>query len=130
MSGQQKRLVFTDGIKNKFAFEGYADGVYAIIGPFENFTHDQEFQNDLETLCRKFNLKHGHLSKAKFDQLERGRSNWQPIDTAPKNKRVLVRTLIENHRLVIGFQQKEGIWLDELMQPMHFAPLEWQPLPT
>ncbi len=66
----QKRLVFTDGLKNKFAFQEYADGVYAIIGPFENFTSDPEFQDELTELCRRYNLKHGHLSQEKYIELK------------------------------------------------------------
>lgn len=65
----QKRCVFTDGLKNKFAFQDYEDGVYAIIGPFKNFTHDPEFQDELTQLCRKYNLKHGHLSQKRYDEL-------------------------------------------------------------
>jgi hypothetical protein len=63
MASRKKRLVFTDGLKNPFAFREYEEGVYAIIGPFENFTHDPEFQDELTELCRKYNLKHGHLSQ-------------------------------------------------------------------
>ena len=68
----RKRLVFTGGLKNKFAFHDYEDGIYAIIGPFENFTHDTEFQDELTELCRKYNLKHGHLSQEKYERLAAG----------------------------------------------------------
>jgi hypothetical protein len=70
----QKRCVFTDGLKNKFAFQEYEDGVYCIIGPFEGFTADQEFQTELENLCRRYNLKHGHLSQMRYDELTAPRS--------------------------------------------------------
>jgi hypothetical protein len=67
----KKRLVFTDGLKNKFAFQEYDDGVYAIIGPFEGFTADSKFQDELTDLCRRYNVEHGHLSKRRYKQLAR-----------------------------------------------------------
>lgn len=70
----RKRLVFTDGLKNKFAFQEYEEGVYAIIGPLETFTSDPEFQDELTELCRRYNLKHGHLSQEKYDELAHNRS--------------------------------------------------------
>lgn len=66
----RKRLVFTDGLKNKFAFQDFEDGVYAIIGPFGNFTHDPELQDALTEVCRRYNLKHGHLSPEKYQRLK------------------------------------------------------------
>jgi hypothetical protein len=70
----RKRCVFTDGLTNKFAFQEYEEGVYCIIGPFKGFTADQDLQNDLEDLCRRYNLKYGHLSQEKYDELTAGRS--------------------------------------------------------
>jgi hypothetical protein len=65
----KKRCVFTDGLKNKFAFQEYEEGVYCIIGPFEGFMADLDFQKDLENLCRRYNLKHGHLSQKRYEEL-------------------------------------------------------------
>ncbi|WP_375413053.1 hypothetical protein [uncultured Bradyrhizobium sp.] len=76
-SALKKRLIFTDGIKNRFAFQEYEDGIYAIIGPFDNFTADAEFQDELTELCRRYNLKHGHLSKEKYAALSEGRDDLQ-----------------------------------------------------
>ena len=70
----KKRLVFTDGLKNKFAFQEYEEGVYAIIGPFSGFTADPAFQDELTELCRRYNLQHGHLSKKKYKELTAARS--------------------------------------------------------
>lgn len=69
LSHLSKRLVFTDGLKNPHSFQDYADGVYAIIGPFADFTADESFQDELLELCRKYNLEHGHLSKKKYRAL-------------------------------------------------------------
>jgi hypothetical protein len=69
MNGERKRCVFTSGLKNRFAFHDYQDGVYCIIGPFANFTTDPDFQKELENLCRRFNLTHGHLSQQRYDEL-------------------------------------------------------------
>jgi len=67
-----KRAVFTDGIKNRFAFQDYADGVYAIVGPFSTFTSDTALQDGIVDLVRLYNLEHGHLSKDKYRKLARG----------------------------------------------------------
>jgi hypothetical protein len=59
-------------------------------------------------------------------------SEWQPIETAPVNKRVLVHVPIKKHRLVIGTQVSLGdkfLWLDEAMQPMVYPPTAWMSLP-
>lgn len=73
--GRSKRCVFTDGLKNKHAFQEFEEGVYCIIGPFTGFTSDPEFQNVLEDLCRRFNVKHGHLSPERYHQLSKGRTS-------------------------------------------------------
>lgn len=70
----RKRLVFTDGLKNKFAFQEYEEGVYAIIGPFDGFTADPEFQDELTELCRRYNLKRGHLSQERYNEVTHSRS--------------------------------------------------------
>jgi hypothetical protein len=63
-----------------------------------------------------------------IDEALKGR--WQPIETAPKSKRVLVFVPIKNHRLVIGWQTMDiGLWLDEKMEPMSYPPTHWMPLP-
>ena len=66
----KKRLVFTDGLGNPYAFQDYEKGVYAIIGPFESHTSDSEFQDELSDLCRRYNLKHGHLSEKRYAELK------------------------------------------------------------
>ena len=56
---------------------------------------------------------------------------WQPIETAPPEKMVLVCVAaIERHRLVIGLLSKDGIWLDEMLRPMRYPPTHWRPLPS
>jgi hypothetical protein len=54
---------------------------------------------------------------------------WQPIETAPKGKRILVCVPIVKHRLVIALQNDFGMFLDEQMQPMQYPPFWWMPLP-
>ncbi len=57
-------------------------------------------------------------------------TTWQPItETTPVSRRVLVRVPIEKHRIVIGLLTKDGLWLDERLQPIPFVPTEWQELP-
>lgn len=67
----RKRLVFTDGLKNPYAFQEFEDGVYAIVGPLSTFTADPDFVAELTDLCRRYNLQHGHLSKEKYRKLAR-----------------------------------------------------------
>ena len=57
-------------------------------------------------------------------------TNWQTIETAPVNKRVLVFVPIKNHRLVIALKTEYGLWLREDMQPMSYPPTHWMHLPT
>jgi len=64
------------------------------------------------------------------EDIRRLAPTWQPIETAPVGKRILVKVPIDNHRLVIGLLTKEGIWLGEMMQPMAFVPPHWQALPA
>mgnify|MGYP007100157105 CR=1 FL=1 len=54
---------------------------------------------------------------------------WQPIETAPEGKRILVCVPIVRHRLVIAFKNDFGLFLDEQMQPMPYPPFWWMPLP-
>ena len=54
---------------------------------------------------------------------------WQPIDTAPSEKRILVCVPILKHRLVIAYKNNLGIFLDESLQPMEYSPYWWMPLP-
>jgi hypothetical protein len=72
--GRQKRCVFTDGLKNKHAFQEFEEGVYCVIGPFTGFTSDTELQDELENICRRFNLRHGHLSQDRYEKLTKGRA--------------------------------------------------------
>ena len=55
---------------------------------------------------------------------------WQPIETAPISKRFLAYVPIDNIRLFIAMKTREGLLLDEQMQPMHFPATHWMPLPT
>jgi hypothetical protein len=56
---------------------------------------------------------------------------WQPIEMAPTDKRVLVCVAeIPKHRRVIALKSKQGLWLDEQLQPMAYPPSHWQPLPA
>jgi hypothetical protein len=61
---------------------------------------------------------------------EDGDTNWQPIETAPVNERVLVFVPITHHRLVIALQTEYGVWLREDLQPMSYPPTRWMNLPT
>lgn len=70
----RKRCVFTNSIGNNHAFKDYEEGVYCVIGPFGDFSADPEFQDELEDLCRRYNLKHGHLSQEKYDLLRQSHS--------------------------------------------------------
>lgn len=70
----RKRLIFTDGLGNPYAFKEFEGGVYAIIGPFAGHTADPEFQDELTELCRRYNLKHGYLSQDKYDELTHSHS--------------------------------------------------------
>ena len=54
---------------------------------------------------------------------------WQPIETAPEGKRILVCVPIVRHRLVIAFKNNFGMFIDEQMQPMQYPPFWWMPLP-
>lgn len=62
-------------------------------------------------------------------------TQWQPIETAPTGKRVLVCVAsIQKHRCVIALKVGFGrtgdeLWLAENMQPMTFHPSHWMPLP-
>lgn len=61
---------------------------------------------------------------------EGGDTNWQPIETAPVNERVLVFVPIKHHRLVIAMKTEYGVWLREDLQPMSYPPTHWTWLPT
>ena len=55
---------------------------------------------------------------------------WQEIETAPIGMRFLAYCYpIENHRVVIAFKTKEGIVLDEFMEPLPWPLTHWMPLP-
>lgn len=54
---------------------------------------------------------------------------WNPIETAPSGKRILVCVPIEQHRLVIALKNNFGLFLDEGMQPMQYPPFWWMTLP-
>jgi hypothetical protein len=58
-------------------------------------------------------------------------SEWQPIDTAPKDgRRFLAYVPIEGHRLVIAMYSRQGLLLNENCQPMPYPATEWMPLPA
>jgi len=52
---RQTRLIFTDGPGR--AMPEHAGKVFALIGPFENFTDKPELRNALELLVRGSNLE-------------------------------------------------------------------------
>jgi hypothetical protein len=56
-------------------------------------------------------------------------SDWQPIETAPTNTRLLVFVPIKHHRLVLAMKTEYGLWLKEDLQPMSFPPSHWMLLP-
>lgn len=56
---------------------------------------------------------------------------WLPIDTAPREGQwFLAFVPIKHHRLVMAMCGKEGILLNENLQPMAFPATEWHPLPA
>lgn len=57
-------------------------------------------------------------------------TTWQPIETAPVGKRIIVCVPIVNHRLVLAMKNDFGLWLDERMQPMWLPPMWWMPEPN
>lgn len=58
-------------------------------------------------------------------------SEWQPIETAPKDgRRFLAYVPIEGHRLVIAMYSRQGLILNESLQPMPFPAFYWMPLPA
>lgn len=61
---------------------------------------------------------------------EDGDTNWQQIETAPVNERVLVFVPIKHHRLVIAMKTEYGVWLSEDLKPMSYPPTRWMNLPT
>lgn len=69
-----KRLITTDleGLKNPYGFSDFAPGEYVVIGPFSRDKADDGFNDELVELCRRYNLKHGHLSPDKYEKLKRG----------------------------------------------------------
>jgi len=56
-------------------------------------------------------------------------TNWQPISTAPINKRFLAYVPINNHRLVIAIKTDMDLILDENLKPMTYMPTLWHELP-
>lgn len=55
--------------------------------------------------------------------------NWQPIESAPVGKIVLVYVPIKHHRLVLATQTEYGVFLAEDHQPMSYPPTHWMSLP-
>jgi hypothetical protein len=68
--------------------------------------------------------------KVEIERLRAERA-WQPIETAPTGRRVLVCVAeIPQHRMVIALKSKQDLWLDEYLQPMTYPPSHWMPLPA
>jgi hypothetical protein len=67
---ERKGLIFTDGLGNPYAMTDYRDRVYALIGPFDNFNTDGDFQDELQLLVARHNHKRGHLSDEGLREIE------------------------------------------------------------
>jgi hypothetical protein len=57
-------------------------------------------------------------------------NNWQPIETAPKNQRILACVSNEYWNIeIVQWHERDNAWIygdfDHWMQPTH-----WMPLPT
>lgn len=56
---------------------------------------------------------------------------WQPIDTAPTDgKWFLAFVPIKGHRLVMALCSRDGLLLNENLQPLTFMATEWHALPA
>lgn len=55
--------------------------------------------------------------------------NWQPIETAPSGKRMLVSVPVKNGLVVIAQKDYFGIHLDDDLRPLKWNPTRWMPLP-
>ena len=66
-------------------------------------------------------------------------SEWQPIETAPKGRNIILFAVtdlddlgaIRNWRMQTGCQSETGewYWCDRWLKPYDIKPTHWQPLP-
>jgi hypothetical protein len=61
------RVVYT----SKPLIPGMGEGVFCVIGPFDNFDTDMQLQHDIEVAAMARNRQSGHLHHAKHKRLLR-----------------------------------------------------------
>ena len=69
---------------------------------------------------------------------EEEQNEWQPIETAPKEKYLLVISITSDHQPCVGYYGKSNIdlpedWFSDLLNmartPLPYVPTHWMPLP-
>lgn len=74
-----------------------------------------------------------------FEEIPEEKQNeWQPIETAPKKKYLLVTSITSDHQPCVGYYGKSNInlpedWFSDLLNmartPLPYIPTHWMPLP-